>query len=94
MAFFLYKEYQLEKLAESFADNVYDRRQVGEITPENLLAAHTVIVQTRGMGEYLRQVLAEKKQIAGNLQMPFPDDESPRGCYQSLPHQFTVCLNR
>lgn len=71
MAFFLYKEYQLEKLAESFADNVYDRRQVGEITPENLLAAHTVIVQTRGMGEYLRQVLAEKKQIAGNLQMPF-----------------------
>ena len=61
MAFFLYKEYQLEKLAESFADNVYDRRQVGEITPENLLAAHTVIVQTRGMGEYLRQVLAEKK---------------------------------
>ncbi|MBO5721969.1 MAG: exodeoxyribonuclease V subunit gamma, partial [Lentisphaeria bacterium] len=69
--FFLYREYQLERLAESFADNVYDRRQPGGTAPENLLSAHTVIVQTRGMGEYLRQVLAEKKQIAGNLQMPF-----------------------
>ena len=73
MAFYLYKECKLEKLAERFAVDVYskDAEAAGSSDAAALLAGHTVIVQTRGMAEYLQQFLAQHSGIAANLQTNF-----------------------
>ncbi len=70
MAFYLYKECRLENLAGRFAAEVYDLPAAAPAGDDSaaLLAGHTVIVHTRGMGEYLQQFLAEHSQIAANLQ--------------------------
>ena len=70
MALKLYYNYKLETLAEQFADVVY-QQQMQDISAAALLRKHTVVVQTRGMADFLRQYLAENCQVAANLDMPF-----------------------
>ncbi len=67
MAFRLYKANRPEELSERFADEIYTAKRPGTA----LLAPHIVVVQTRGMTEYLKQVLAARTGIAANLDMPF-----------------------
>lgn len=70
MALKLYYDHKLELLAKLFAENVYST--VGtDTSAAGLLQGHTVVVQTRGMAEYLRQYLANSFGIAANLEMPF-----------------------
>lgn len=70
MALKFYYDYKLELLAEQFAGNVYNKT-LHDLSAAALLQSHTVVVQTRGMAEFLRQYLAEKSGIAVNLDMPF-----------------------
>ncbi len=70
MALKLFYDYKLELLAKQFADTVYNC-PVRDISAATLLQGHTVVVQTRGMAEYLRQYLAKNSGIAANLDMPF-----------------------
>ena len=63
-------DYKLDLLAEQFADTVYNR-PAADNSAIALLQSHTVVVQTRGMAEFLRQYLAENSSIAANLDMPF-----------------------
>ena len=70
MALKLYYDYQLDSLAGQFAEKVYNR-PVQDISGAALLQSHTVVVQTRGMAEFLRQYLAEHSAAAANLDMPF-----------------------
>lgn len=69
--FHLFREYKLEKLADLFSARL--RRDSGgsSVEPENWLKPRTVVVQTRGMAEYLRQNVAVNNGIAANLHMPF-----------------------
>lgn len=69
MAFHLYRENKLEVLAERFVREVYQAQRVDSAF--SLTAAHTVVVQTRGMAEYLKQFIATRCGIAANLEMPF-----------------------
>ena len=70
MALKLYYDHKLELLAKQFAVNVYAPAG-SETSAAALLQGHTVVVQTRGMAEYLRQYLANTFSIAANLEMPF-----------------------
>ena len=70
MALKFYYDYKLELLAEQFAGNVYNKT-LHDLSAAALLQSHTVVVQTRGMAEFLRQYLAENCRIAANLNMPF-----------------------
>ena len=70
MSFKLYRETQLEKLAERFVEDVYRQNPAAD-QPLQLLQPHLVVVQTRGMAEYLRQYVAMSCTAAANLSMPF-----------------------
>ena len=70
MALKLYYDHKLELLAKQFAVNVYAPAG-SKTSAAALLQGHTVVVQTRGMAEYLRQYLANTFSIAANLEMPF-----------------------
>jgi len=69
VAFHLYRENKLEVLAERFVREVYQAQRIDSAF--SLTAAHTVVVQTRGMAEYLKQFIATRCGIAANLEMPF-----------------------
>lgn len=62
--FHLHSGNRLEILAADFRDNIYRRRR------NDLFAPEYVILQTRGMGIFLEQQIAEDC-IAANLKMPF-----------------------
>ena len=66
----LYYNYKLESLARQFTDVVY-QQPPQNVSAAALLRTQTVVVQTRGMAEFLRQYLAENCRIAANLNMPF-----------------------
>ena len=68
MAFIIYREHQLEELARCFIETIYNRPAGAT---DDLLAPVEVVVQTRGMAEYLRQSAAVKSKVAANLSMPF-----------------------
>ena len=67
MPFYLYRENKLEVLARRFVEEVYNASS-GEVLLEQ---PHLVVVQTRGMSEYLRQYAAAECGIAADLEMPF-----------------------
>ncbi|MBR7146046.1 MAG: exodeoxyribonuclease V subunit gamma [Lentisphaeria bacterium] len=66
----LYYNYKLELLAEQFAEIVYKQKSQ-DVSAKALLQGQYVVVQSRGMAEFLRQFLAENSRIAANLNMPF-----------------------
>lgn len=69
--FNLFREYKLENLADLFSDRLRQYSVSCSSDPANWLKPHTVVVQTRGMAEYLRQNTAAQNGIAANLHMPF-----------------------
>ena len=73
MSFNLYKKYKLEELSELCCQKVCtSERAAGEL-PDALSLLHpaTIVVQTRGTAEYLRQQIARHCGIAANVNMPF-----------------------
>ena len=69
--FHLFREYKLEKLADLFSARLRRDSVCSSVEPANWLKPRTVVVQTRGMAEYLRQNVAANNGIAANLYMPF-----------------------
>lgn len=67
MPFYLYRENKLEVLARRFVDEVYNVPSADLLLERSL----QVVVQTRGMSEYLRQYVAAECGIAADLEMPF-----------------------
>ena len=67
MSFYLYRENKLEVLAGRFVDEVYNASPAASL----IAGKHLIVVQTRGMSEYLRQYIAAECGIAANLEMPF-----------------------
>ena len=67
MGFYLYTGNKLEKLAELFREQVYARQadETAWLTPE------TVVIQTQGMGAWLKLELAKSAPLAANLNFPF-----------------------
>ena len=84
MAFILYREYQLEKLAQRFVSDIYNRAPADN----NLLKPCEVIVQTRGMAEYLRQATARGSKIAANLNTYFLNSFTDRIFRTLYPEQY------
>lgn len=87
MAFLLYVANRMEDLAAVFADRVY---RVADPAGENMLAPHTVVVQTRGMAAFLEQYLAGCAPVAANLDLPFPNSFVNRilhDCYGQAFHE-------
>ena len=67
MSFNLFRENKLETLADCFIRKVYNSSEPSGLTDPGCI----VVVQTRGMAEYLKQHIALQCGIAANLQMPF-----------------------
>ena len=57
----------METLADCFIRKVYNSSEPSGLTDPGCI----VVVQTRGMAEYLKQHIALQCGIAANLQMPF-----------------------
>ncbi len=71
MAFNFFCRHKLEELAGELTDRVYAVPAAPDISAEQLLTPQLVIVQTRGMAEYLRQFISGRCRIAVNIEMPF-----------------------
>ena len=73
MSFNLYKKYKLEELSELCCQKVFMPENNGGSLPDALSLLHpaTIVVQTRGTAEYLRQQIARQCGIAANVNMPF-----------------------
>ena len=73
MSFNLYKKYKLEELSELCCQKVCTPERTAGALPDALSLLHpaTIVVQTRGTAEYLRQQIARHCGIAANVNMPF-----------------------
>lgn len=73
MSFNLYKKYKLEELSELCCQKVCMPENNGNSLPDALSLLHpiTIVVQTRGTAEYLRQQIASHCGIAANVNMPY-----------------------
>ncbi len=67
MSFQLYTGNKLESLAHLFRERIY------RCPPPDLFTPETVVLQTRGMADYLTAVLGSDGGIAANLELPFLD---------------------
>lgn len=69
MGFYLYTGNKLEKLAELFREQVYARQadETAWLTPE------TVVIQTQGMGAWLKLELAKSAPLAAESELPVPE---------------------
>lgn len=65
MSFHLYTGNKLERLAELYRRAVFDHPPADPFTPE------TIVIQTRGMADWLTQFLAADSGIAANLDLPY-----------------------
>lgn len=65
MSFHLYTGNKLERLAGLYRRAVFDHPSADPFTPE------TIVIQTRGMADWLTQFLAADSGIAANLDLPY-----------------------
>jgi exonuclease V gamma subunit len=73
MPFNLYKKYKLEELSLLCCQKVCTPENNGGSLPDalSLLQPVTIVVQTSGTAEYLRQQIARHCGIAANVNMPY-----------------------
>ena len=78
MSFHLYTGNKLEQLAELYLDAVFRHAPANPFTPE------TIVIQTRGMADWLTQFLAADGGIAANLDLPYLENFVRRTMMQSF----------